>query len=876
MKKIDEGMWIVRITRGSQLLLWAVLLISTVLILAQGMEALGGVAASRSVTNGAATQLVSVSSQGVPANSSCKNPDISYDGRFVVFECRASNLVPNDTNKVSDIFVHDRQTGATERVSVGPNGIQANGPSDEPAISDDGRFVVFTSKAKNLIPSPAQAVGMASYRGPGINVYLHDRQTGITSLASMTPTGQPADRRAWLPDISPDGRYIVYSSHSSNLVVPDMNGIKRDAFIYDRVTGTTEYADIMSNGLNPWSGGSIAAISAEGRVVTYRSKASDLVRDDTNRKFDIFAYERSTFDIKRVSVSTTGRQASSDAHNPQVSADGRFVVYESPAQLDSRDQNSSIDVYVHYLPAAVTSLASLNANGHAGNNPSVTPVLSGDGRYIAYSSKSSDLVPGDTNGLSDVFIFDQATGETTRVSLGNNNQQATGGVSTTPVISGDGRFVTFVSTARNLIEGITSRPGGIYLRALDTDAPFYDIAGVVRDGNGQPLPGVAITTGDGRVTQTGNDGRYTLEALRAGTYTVSAEKLGYTFAPVSRTITVWPDATGQDFTATALTYLVSGTVLENTGNPLVGVTISDGDGRLTQTDADGRYSLELPTGVHTLTAEKDGYGFDPATREVTVPPDAADVDFTGTLLVYSVSGTVVDETGSPLVGVTISSGDFTTQTDADGRYSLELPTGVHTLSAEKNGYGFDPATREVTVPPDAADVDFTGTLLVYTVSGTVVDDTGNPLAAVTVSAGNGNHTLTNNAGWYALTLPAGTYELSAALVGYDFGQTPQMVSVPPDAIGVDFTGVFQTYSISGKVTDSSGQPLPGVTISDVDGHTATTVTDGTYILSGLPPGVYMLQASLEGYTFNSLPEPGITVPPSATEVNFTGTAVVPE
>ena len=797
MKKVDEGMWIVRITRGSQLLLWAVLLISTVLILAQGMEALGGGAASRSAANGAATQLVSVSSQGVPANSSCKNPDISYDGRFVVFECRASNLVPNDTNKVSDIFVHDRQTGATERVSVGPNGIQANGPSDEPAISDDGRFVVFTSKAKNLLPPTTQAVGIASYRGPGINVYLHDRQTGITSLVSMDANGQPADRRAWLPDISPDGRYIVYSSHSSNLVVPDMNGIKRDAFVYDRVTGTTEYADIMSNGLNPWSGGALAAISAEGRVVTYRSKASDLVRDDTNRKFDIFAYERSTLDIKRVSVSTTGRQATSDAHNPQVSADGRFVVYESPAQLDSRDQNSSIDVYVHSLPAAATALASVTASGHAGNNPSVTPVLSGDGRYIAYSSKSSDLVHGDTNGLSDIFIFDQVTGETTRGSLGDSDQQAAGGSCISPAISGDGRFVAFVSTARNLIEGITSRPGSIYVRALDTDAPFYHIAGVVRDGNGQPLAGVAIATGDGRMTQTGDDGRYTLEALPAGTYTVSAEKLGYTFAPESRTVTVWPDATGQDFTATALTYLVSGTVLENTGNPLAGVAISGGDGHATQTDAEGRYTLELPTGVYTLTAEKEGYWFDPATREVAVPPDAADVDFIGTLLVY-------------------------------------------------------------------------------TVSGTVVDDTGNPLAAVTVSAGNGYETQTDSAGWYALTLPAGTYELSAMLAGYDFGQTPQMVSVPPDATGVDFTGVFQTYTISGTVTDSNGQPLPGVTISDVSGHTAMTETDGTYIISGLPPGVYMLQASLEGYTFNSLPEPGITVPPAATEVNFTGTAVVPE
>ena len=655
------------------------------------------------------TQLVSVSSAGVPANSVCKAPDISYDGRFIAFECRASNLVSGDTNKVSDIFVHDRQTGQTERVSVGPNGIQANGASSEPAISDDGRYVVFTSKATNLIPPPAQALGIAAYRGPGVNVYLHDRETHLTTLASRRPDGRPSDRRAWLPDISPDGRYIVYSSHSYNLVPPDRNGIKRDAFIYDRVLGTTEYADITSDGANPWSGGSIAAISADGRVVTYRSKAGDLVRGDTNRKFDIFAYERATRDIKRVSVSTTGQQGSADAHNPQVSADGKYIVYESPAPLDAPDQNSVTDIYVHHLPTAATTLVSLPSTGESTNGLSNVPVISGDGRIIAYVSRATNLVPDDTNGQADIFIFDQVSGQTTRVSLGDNDQQA-GGASSTPAVSGDGKWVTFVSNAKNLISGITSRPGGIYVRRLDAAPPLYAISGTVLDVAGDPLPGVTIADGNGRATQTTDDGRYTLAGLPAGTYTLTAVKSGYAFEPQSRVVSVWPSAGNIDFTGTALLYAISGGILDDGGNPLAGVTISDGNGSETQTGDDGMYSLYLPAGTYTLTAALDGFAFDPPAREVTVPPDATGIDFTGALLTYVVSGTVLDESGQPLAGVTISDGNGSeTQTGNDGMYSLYLPAGTYTLTAALDGYAFDPPAREVTVPPDTIDIDFTGT-----------------------------------------------------------------------------------------------------------------------------------------------------------------------
>lgn len=196
--------------------------------------------------------LVSVATNGRAGNQVSSQPAISADGRFVAFTSKASNLVAGDTNRKTDIFVRDMLLGQTERISVATDGSQANDDSTEPAISGNGRFVVFTSTATNLVPTTLNLTDDDWYRGPGISVFIHDRQAHTTTLVSISSNGVPSDERAWLGDVSYDGRYVIFSSHCEHLVMPDYNGNRRDVFRHDRVTGITRMIDLLPNGENPW------------------------------------------------------------------------------------------------------------------------------------------------------------------------------------------------------------------------------------------------------------------------------------------------------------------------------------------------------------------------------------------------------------------------------------------------------------------------------------------------------------------------------------------------------------------------------------------------------------------------------------------------
>ena len=416
---------------------------------------------------GPTTVLVSVATTGRPANQASSQPAISADGRYVAFTSKANNLVAGDTNRKTDIFVRDLLLGVTERVSVASDGTQGNDNSNEPAISGNGRFVVFTSEATNLVPESEDRRGGDWYRGPGIYVYLHDRQTHTTELVSIDSNGVPADERAWLGDVSYDGRYVIFSSHCEHLVQPDYNGNRRDVFYHDRVTGLTRMIDLKPNGQNPWEGGSFSVISADGNRIVYRSLDGGLVAGDTNQDFDIFVYDVAAGTTQRVSVTSGGAQGNDMANRPSISADGLFAVFDTTSALVTGDSNGRSDVFVHDLAAGVTTRVSVRSDGAQANNQSTQASLSGDGRLVVFISTATNLVAGDTNRQSDIFLHDRQTGVTSRVSLTAGGAEATGGASTAPRVSADGHSVVFLSKAKNLIPGVN--PGGagqIYVRML--------------------------------------------------------------------------------------------------------------------------------------------------------------------------------------------------------------------------------------------------------------------------------------------------------------------------------------------------------------------------------------------------------------------------
>ena len=346
------------------------------------------------------TEFICVDSAGNPANFDCRRPSISADGRFVAFFSGATNLVPNGTFSDTNVFVHDRLNGTTEIVSVDSDGQQGANGSDSayPSISSDGRFVAFYSTAR-LVPN---------YTNSGADVYIRDRMTGITEIVSFGLTGMQADGSSIWPSISADGRFVAFWSEATNLVTNDTNGLA-DIFVHDRQNNTTERVSVDSAGQQGNDATDLySQISADGRYVVFQSAASNLVTDDTNEAPDIFVHDRQSGITERINVSPTGQQGIYGAYEPAISADGRYVAFQSPdSNLVLIDTNETSDVFVHDRQSGINELVSTDSAEQQGNLDSRYPSISADGRFVAFRSSANNLVPNDTNSVGDIFVRDR-------------------------------------------------------------------------------------------------------------------------------------------------------------------------------------------------------------------------------------------------------------------------------------------------------------------------------------------------------------------------------------------------------------------------------------------------------------------------------------
>jgi Tol biopolymer transport system component len=408
------------------------------------------------------TRRVSVSSSGVQGNAASDEPAISADGRFVVFRSQASNLTPGDFNNRLDIFLHDTQSGTVELVSVGAAGAQANHSSSDPHVSADGRYVVFVSFASNL--SSGDTNGHA-------DVFVRDRQLGTTTLVSAPSGGGVANGPSYRPRISADGRWVAYPTDASNLTVGDVNGV-RDIVVCDLTTGlhlpvTANPAFVIGNGIS-----TECDISAGGEYVAFMSFAGNLVAGDTNGVQDVFRWRRATGGIQRASVSSSGQQTPGQSVTPSISSNGLSVAFASfGPNLVVGDTNSVADVFVRDFPAATTVRLSINySTGAQTDASSFTPALSGDAQTVCFQTFASNLYSGDSNGVADIVaVGDRCPGATTYCTAKVNSNGCTPTVcsSGSPTTSGPDDFYVHAFRVLN------QKSGMLFWGFEPTVAPFF-------------------------------------------------------------------------------------------------------------------------------------------------------------------------------------------------------------------------------------------------------------------------------------------------------------------------------------------------------------------------------------------------------------------
>ena len=392
---------------------------------------------------GQVTQLVSVSSSGIQGNSDTVPTAITPDGRFVVLESFASNLVAGDANGLQDIFVRDRTLGVTELVSVSTAGVQANGTSYAGWISADGRVVVFGSFATNLVAGDTNGF---------YDAFLRDRVVGTTERIDIGPGGVQADRGAAAGPMSADGRFVILESSSTNLTVPPTSG--NQVFLRDRASLTNELVSVSMGGVQGNGPSYGARISADGRFVSFLSLATNLVPGDTNAVRDVFLRDRLLGTTERIDVATGGAEANAGGSeiDAWVSDDGNAVAFTSDAtNLVANDTNGVYDVFVRDRGLATTVRVSVDSQGAQGNNQSTLATISGDGNRVVFSSWATNLVLGDTNGWGDCFLYDRLLARTERVSVGAGGTEGNLASFTFAAPSTDGRFVAFGSLATNLV-----------------------------------------------------------------------------------------------------------------------------------------------------------------------------------------------------------------------------------------------------------------------------------------------------------------------------------------------------------------------------------------------------------------------------------------
>jgi Tol biopolymer transport system component len=499
------------------------------------------VAALAAISNAYAGQTtrVSASPAGLPANASASSGVISGDGRYVVFESSASNLVTEaDGTPVSGTHVYrrDRNTGTTELVSRATTGRASAGISRFPTVSEDGNYVAFASFAIDLV------AGAPNF---WMDVFRRDMAAGTTTLVSENVAHEAGNAGSALSgfsgarEISNDGRYVVFTSSATNLVAEGNNAVQQ-VYVKDMTGGSVVRASVNNAGVTGTSSSQQPTISGNGTVVAFQSASTNFEANTPQIYTRVLPAGPTT--LESVGAVAPGRTSSA----PTLSNNGTYLAFESAAALNPRDlDNGTIDVFLRDRDLGTTVLASLSDNALDGAM-SQGASISGDGRWVGFWSRDDQLigVTSDTNGFDDIFVYDRVDKTVKLVSLndaGDQTNGTSGGTLGGPSVSADGNVVLFGSLATNLVASATNSFNQLYVRILvasntaptvilpsSQDLAFtrtLDVSGSFTDPDANETYSATVNYGDGTGTQSlalvGHTFALQHTYLTVDTYTVS-------------------------------------------------------------------------------------------------------------------------------------------------------------------------------------------------------------------------------------------------------------------------------------------------------------------------------------------------------------------
>jgi hypothetical protein len=463
------------------------------------------------------TARVSLDSSGAQIQGSNAQPAITADGRWVAFDSSSDKVVAGDANGKRDVFLRDRRTGETRLISAGPGGAGANGASSAPAMSADGRYVAFQTQATNLGSGTQNATD---------DVYLYDRTTSKLTRLSTSLAGNDGAAISKDPQVSNDGSTVVFTSDANDLVAGDTG--QQDVFAWNVASSKLARVSVNAAGKTSNSESYSADASDGGRFISFTSLASDLVSGDLNGFRDIFVRDTQTGVTTRVSVTSAGGEANNTSNRTSISADGCYVAFNSYATNLVAGDDGVVRYKAMFRDRCknVTEIASVsNAGKLAEVRVLRRPYVSDDGCVVTFAS--ADLA-GVTYGA---FARDRCKGVTSRLDVSNGGDPGNGSADAVQLSPGKGRYVAFDSVSANLVAGDTNADSDVFVRDRGDAAPpaadlklSVDGMRVKADATGSRDPDGSIASarisfGDGTPEENGLGASH--QYKRGGAFTVT-------------------------------------------------------------------------------------------------------------------------------------------------------------------------------------------------------------------------------------------------------------------------------------------------------------------------------------------------------------------